>query len=40
VRNGEEPPISVDVEMLELSAYDEDFVRRIQQLCQPLTVQA
>jgi len=34
VRNDQEPTISVDVEMLELSAYDEDFVRRILQLAQ------
>ncbi len=40
VRNGQEAPISVDVDMIELSAYDEDFVRRIRQLAQPTTVQA
>ncbi len=35
-RNQQEPVISVDVEMLELGAYDEDFVRRIRLLAQPL----
>jgi tetratricopeptide (TPR) repeat protein len=40
VRNQMEPPISVDVEMLELSAYDEDFVRRIRQMAQPDAVKA
>lgn len=34
VRNEQEPPISVDVDMIELSAYDEDFVRRIRLLSQ------
>lgn len=31
-RDGREPAISVDVEMVELDAYDEDFVRRIQRM--------
>jgi tetratricopeptide (TPR) repeat protein len=31
-RNNQEPSISVDIEMLELGAYDEDFVRRFQRL--------
>ena len=35
-RNLQEPAISVDVEMLELGPYDEDFVRRIQRMAQPL----
>lgn len=35
-RNEQEPAISVDIEMLELGAYDEDFVRRIRLLSQPL----
>lgn len=34
-RNNQEPSISVDIDMLELGAYDEDFVRRIQRLAQP-----
>ena len=32
--NGEEPAISVDVDLIALGAYDEDFVRRIQRLSQ------
>ena len=36
IRNQQEPMIAVDVEMIELDAYDEDFVRRIQRLSQPL----
>ncbi len=35
-RNGQEPAIAVDIEMLELGAYDEDFVRRIQRMAQPV----
>jgi tetratricopeptide (TPR) repeat protein len=35
-RNGQEPPISVDVDMISLGAYDEDFVRRIQRMAQPV----
>lgn len=35
-RNHQEPAISVDVEMLELEAYDADFVRRFQKLSQPV----
>ena len=35
-RNKEEPAISVDIEALELEAYDEDFVRRFQKLSQPV----
>jgi tetratricopeptide (TPR) repeat protein len=35
-RNQQEPAISVDVEMLELGPYDEDFVKRIQRMAQPL----
>jgi tetratricopeptide (TPR) repeat protein len=35
-RNQQEPAISVDVEMLELGPYDEDFVRRIQRMAQPV----
>jgi tetratricopeptide (TPR) repeat protein len=35
-RNEQEPAISVDVEMLELGAYDEDFVKRIQRMAAPL----
>ncbi len=31
-RNGQEPSISVEVDMIALGAYDEDFVRRIQRL--------
>ena len=31
-RNGVEPAIAVDIDMLALGAYDEDFVRRIQRL--------
>jgi tetratricopeptide (TPR) repeat protein len=34
-RNNQEPPISVDVDMISLGAYDEDFVRRIQRLSAP-----
>jgi tetratricopeptide (TPR) repeat protein len=36
-RNNQDPPISVDVEMIGLGAYDEDFVRRIQKLSEPVT---
>lgn len=32
VRNGEHPPISLEVAMVDLDAYNEDFVRRIQKL--------
>jgi tetratricopeptide (TPR) repeat protein len=39
-RNDQEPTISVDVEMLELGAYDEDFVRRIRRLAQPVMASA
>jgi tetratricopeptide (TPR) repeat protein len=35
IRNGEEEPIALDVEMIGLDAYDEDFVRRIQRASQP-----
>jgi tetratricopeptide (TPR) repeat protein len=35
-RNQQEPMIAVDIEMIELDAYDEDFVRRIRCLSQPL----
>lgn len=31
-RNGQEPAIAVDIDILALGAYDEDFVRRIQRL--------
>ena len=34
-RNNLERGIAVDIDMLELGAYDEDFVRRIQRLSQP-----
>lgn len=34
--NSQEPAISVDVEMLELGPYDEDFVKRIQRMARPL----
>ena len=36
MRNDQEPAISVDIEMLELGPYDEDFVRRIQRMSQPI----
>lgn len=39
-RNDQEPTISVDIEMLELRAYDEDFVRRIRLLSQPVSALA
>ena len=39
-RNEQEPTISVDVEMLELGAYDEDFVRRFRLLSQPVRASA
>jgi tetratricopeptide (TPR) repeat protein len=35
VRSGVEPEISMEVAALDLSAYDDDFVRRIQRLSQP-----
>jgi len=35
-RNNQEPSIAVDIELIELDAYDEDFVRRIQKLSQPV----
>ncbi len=35
-RNQQVPAISVDVEMLELGPYDEDFVKRIQRMAQPV----
>lgn len=35
-RNHQEPAIAVEVDMVELGPYDEDFVRRIQQLSQPI----
>lgn len=35
MRNGVVPEIAVDIESLELGAYDEDFVGRIQKLAQP-----
>jgi tetratricopeptide (TPR) repeat protein len=35
-RNAQEPEISVDIELLELGSYDEDFVRRFQKLSQPV----
>jgi len=35
VRSGYEPAISLDVDMVSLGAYDEDFVRRIQRLSTP-----
>lgn len=35
-RNYEEPAIAVDIEIIELDAYDEDFVRRIQKLSEPV----
>ena len=34
-RNYQEPAIAVDIELIELGPYDEDFVRRIQRLSQP-----
>ena len=34
-RNHQEPSIAVDIELIELGAYDEDFVRRIQRLSHP-----
>jgi tetratricopeptide (TPR) repeat protein len=34
-RNDQEPAIAVDIELLELEPYDEDFVRRFQKLSQP-----
>jgi Flp pilus assembly protein TadD len=33
-RNHQEPAIAVDIDMLELGAYDEDFVRRIQRMAE------
>jgi tetratricopeptide (TPR) repeat protein len=33
-RNGEEPPVALEVQMIELSAYDRDFVRRIRRLAE------
>lgn len=35
-RNQQEPEIAVDIEIIELDAYDADFVRRIQKLSQPI----
>ena len=35
VRSGEEQSIALDVDMIALDAYDEDFVRRIQNMSQP-----
>ncbi len=35
--NGEEQPIALDVDMIGLDAYDEDFVRRIQKMSQPMS---
>lgn len=35
VRNNEEPPISLEVATVALSAYDDDFVRRLQRLSEP-----
>jgi len=35
MRNEQTPAISIDIEMLELGAYDEDFVQRIQRLSEP-----
>ena len=35
MRNEQAPAISIDIEMLELGAYDEDFVHRIQRLSEP-----
>lgn len=35
VRNNQEPPISLEVATVYLSAYDEDFVRRLQKLSEP-----
>ena len=35
VRNNEEPPISLEVATVSLSAYDDDFVRRLQSLSEP-----
>ena len=35
-RNSLQPPISVEVDIVGLGPYDEDFVRRIQLLCQPI----
>jgi tetratricopeptide (TPR) repeat protein len=35
-RNDQEPTIAVDIELLELEPYDEDFVRRFQKLSQPM----
>lgn len=39
-RNGQEPTIAADIDMIELGAYDEDFVRRIQRMAQPATTHA
>ena len=36
MRNDQIPEIAVDVDSIELGAYDEDFVNRIQRLAQPL----
>ena len=35
MRNQQEPAIALEVEKVELDAYDEDFVNRIQRLAQP-----
>jgi tetratricopeptide (TPR) repeat protein len=36
MRNEQTPAISIDIEMIELGAYDEDFVQRIQRLSEPV----
>ena len=37
MRNHQEPEIAVDIDKIELNAYDEDFVNRIQQVSHPRT---
>jgi len=37
MRNAQEPEIAVDIDKIELNAYDEDFVNRIQHVSQPRT---
>lgn len=38
MRNHQEPEIALDIDKIELNAYDEDFVNRIQRLSQPIAV--
>ena len=35
MRNNQQPEIAVDIDKIELGAYDEDFVNRIQRLAAP-----